>query len=262
MVRAGNDELEDADEEELSLDDAVTTNESDTAELGPSSSNRTVETTPRGHMVNRMDNYLEYVKSHKKQRSKKRGGGWQKHPAYVRFKEGIDQSLLFPQSLAKLGLRTTYNIGTTRFVSDVYRQTAELNFGGKGSLEELSILYQAPTSTGKSVRLQKSPFTALTLKPRGRASNGDKCYMQAWVNWTECSNCCCRHLMDYRGNYENLSDKDKHGCEGWFTKASDSVGMFFSIVFRSFMLENLQWKCPEAIIAQCEPSYANLPSQK
>ena len=60
--------------------------------------------------------------------------------------------------------------------------------------------------------------------------------------------------MDYQGNYENLSDKHKLGCEGWFTKASDSIGMFFSIVFRSFMLENLQWKCPEATIAQCEQS--------
>ena len=116
------------------------------------------------------------------------------------------------------------------------------------------------TRDGKTVDYDQS-MRAFTVNASGLAAgSADKCFMHARVNWTECSNCCCEHLMDYGAHYENLSDKDKLGCEGWFTKASDSVGMFFSIAFRSFMADKMQKKCPAVIREKCAPASTTVES--
>ena len=118
------------------------------------------------------------------------------------------------------------------------------------------------TQDGKTIDYDQS-MRAFTVNVSGLAAgSADECFMHAWVNWTECSNCCCGRLMDYGVHYENLSDKDKLGCEGWFTKAADSVGMFFSITFRSSMAGKMQKKCPAAIREKCAPASTTIKSMQ
>ena len=75
---------------------------------------------------------------------------------------------------------------------------------------------------GKTIDSDQS-MRAFTVNASGLAAgSADGCFMHAWVNSVGQSAPdqlllrSCGRLMDYGVHYENLSDKDKLGCESWF----------------------------------------------